>query len=196
MSRKSGYLRNGKIRIIAGKWKGRKILVSNQVELRPTLSRIRETLFDWLNPIISGTVCLDCFAGSGALGLESLSRGAQKVTFIDRNLICISVLDQVIQSLHEYNVKIIHADCCQWLQYSNDSYDIIFLDPPFRDYMVLFKVIFLLEKYNHFKEKSWIYLEVSKSVNIISSDKIPSSWILYRKIITKTIFCCLYLRKM
>lgn len=195
MKDKYGLIRNGKIRIISGKWKGRRILVASQFNLRPTTSRIRETLFNWLDPVISGSVCLDCFAGSGALGLESLSRGAREVTFIDKNDICISVLNRTIQILKEYNSKIIHSDCCYWLERSSNTYDIVFIDPPFQEKIVFIETIFLLEKYNHFKKEAWIYLETAKNVNFLRNYTIPNNWFLYRKMITKTILCCLYFRK-
>ncbi|WP_331828534.1 16S rRNA (guanine(966)-N(2))-methyltransferase RsmD [Candidatus Blochmannia sp. SNP] len=184
----------GKVRIIGGKWKGRKIPIIRCANVRPTTNRIREMLFGWLNPIISGAICLDCFAGSGALGLESLSRGANKVTFLDNRYICITALTTIVQSFLAYNSEVIYTDCRSWLRRSIDAYDIIFLDPPFQD-NVIPEVICLLERYNLFKKESWIYIETSKNKNIFNINVIPSYWFLYRKKITQNIICYLFIRK-
>ena len=76
---------NNEVRIIGGQWKGRKLRFPARPELRPTLGRVRETLFNWLAPVVSDSSCLDLFAGSGALGFEALSRGAAEVTFVERD---------------------------------------------------------------------------------------------------------------
>ncbi|WHL25082.1 MAG: 16S rRNA (guanine(966)-N(2))-methyltransferase RsmD [Candidatus Blochmannia vicinus] len=185
----------GKVRIIGGKWKGRKIPIIRCANVRPTTNRIRETLFSWLNPIISGASCLDCFAGTGALGLESLSRGANKVTFLDNRYICIKALMTIVQSFLAYNSEVIYTDCRSWFQRSINTYDIIFLDPPFQD-NVIPEVVFLLERYNLFKKESWIYIETSKNKNIFNINIIPSYWFLYRKKTTKSIICYLFIRKL
>lgn len=151
--KKISVLKNKKIRIISGKWKGRNIPITNQLIVRPTTSRIKETLFNWLNPIIENTTCLDCFTGSGALGLESLSRGAQKVTFIDKNYICIKSLKKTIQTFKDKNSILIYSDCRDWLKQSKSTYDIIFIDPPFFNNLIIPEVIDLLEKHHHFKKK-------------------------------------------
>lgn len=184
----------GKIRIISGKWKGYKIPVVRRANIRPTTDRIRETLFSWLNPIISGAICLDCFAGSGALGLESLSRGANKVTFLDNRYICITALMAIVQSFLAYNSEVIYTDCRSWLRRSMDTYDVIFIDPPFKD-KVIPEVIFLLERYNLFKKESWIYIETSKNKNVFDINIIPRYWFLYRKKITQNIICYLFIRR-
>lgn len=188
-------MKNNKIQIIAGKWKGRKIPIINQLTVRPTSSRIRETLFNWLNPIITNTTCLDCFTGSGALGLESLSRGAKKVTCIDKDIKCITLLKKTVKKLNNYNknIEIIYSDCRNWLQNSNNTYDIIFIDPPFSKASIIPEIILLLEKNNHFKKKSWIYLEIPKK-NFLNFYNFPKSWLLYRQKSTKSLSIFLYHR--
>ncbi|ADV33999.1 putative ribosomal RNA small subunit methyltransferase D [Candidatus Blochmanniella vafra str. BVAF] len=192
---------NGKIRIIAGKWKGRSIPVISKIEVRPTLSRIRETLFNWLNPVIVNSICLDCFSGSGALGLESLSRGAKKVTFIDNSKACINFLKKTITSFQEDSSSItICTDCVSWLkQLSKNTvtgYNIVFIDPPFNNRFIIYDIVYLLEKNNYLQKKSWIYIETSKLFNkgLFNKNKFPNNWVLYRKIVTQTILCCIYFR--
>lgn len=195
MKNKPNSTKNKTIRIIAGKWKRYPLPVC-QLSIRPTTNRIRETLFNWLNPVILNSKCLDCFAGSGALGLESLSRGAHKVTFIDHNLICIKTLHQTIQTLQEHKKsKIIHDNCCRWLKKTKNTYNIVFIDPPFYKNALIQKVIILLEKYNHLEKQSWIYIEISKYQKYFDIYQFPTHWILHRKKITKNIICHLYYKK-
>lgn len=186
------------IRIIGGKWKGRKILITPYAKIRPTTNLMRETLFNWLYSVISDAVCLDCFAGSGALGLEALSRGARKVTFLEYNHICVTVLLQTIRSLKAiYSSEVICTDSIFWLKKLNEDYNIVFIDPPFNKEYIIFELIFLLEKYNNFKKKSWIYIEMSKYRNILKSNIcMPRNWVLYRKKITRNVEYYLYLRNM
>lgn len=195
MSRKLFRYKSRKIKIIAGKWKGRAIpVVSNQPMVRPTTSIIRETLFNWLGSVVYNAICLDCFAGSGALGLESLSRGADKVTFLDKNFFCIVSLIQTMKSFQDTRGEIIQSDCCAWLRKTNDIYDIIFIDPPFCNSIIILEVVWLLEQYQHFSQQSWIYIELSKNQNIFSLSKLPKFWHLYRTKSTKSISIFLYYR--
>lgn len=190
-------IKNGKIRIIAGKWKGRTIPVINQATVRPTTSRIRETLFNWLDPVIKHAICLDCFTGSGALGLESLSRGAQKVTFIDKRYVCTASLMQTILNLqNNQKSQIIHSDCRSWLKQSHNTYNIIFIDPPFHQHYLILEVIWLLEQYHHFKTQSWIYIETLNSSNYFENycNNFLKHWVLYRKKNTRSLLILLYYR--
>lgn len=135
---KSDGGKRGQCRIIAGKWRGRNIKFDDAEGLRPTTDRIRETVFNWLQSYIPQSRCLDCFAGSGVLGFEALSRGAAEVIFIEKNIKTVRNLKANISQLGAGNVTIHHADALTWLQsqgklvrQSNKLFDLVFIDPPF-----------------------------------------------------------------
>lgn len=177
------YVKNScnSIRIIGGKWKGRKIQVASHADVRPTTSVMRETLFNWLHFVVPGAICLDCFAGSGALGLEALSRGAYNVTFLERNIICVRNLMRIIREFQTtHNSEVIHTNSLSWIVNSSKVYNIIFIDPPFTE-SIIFEFIILLEKYTNFSKKSWIYIETSSDKNILNKNFLPNYWILYKK---------------
>ncbi|URJ25094.1 16S rRNA (guanine(966)-N(2))-methyltransferase RsmD [Candidatus Blochmannia ocreatus (nom. nud.)] len=184
----------GTIRITGGKWKGRKVFVGKDSQVRPTTNRIREMLFDWLNPIIFKSLCLDCFAGSGALGLESLSRGANKVTFLDIDYTCIKRLLEVTRLFLVLNSNVICIDCCTWLKKSTEIYNVVFIDPPFQNNDLITKVINLLEKYNRLSTESWIYVENLRYKYTQHTYIVPANWDLYKKKDTKRITCSLFCR--
>lgn len=126
----------GQIRIIAGKWRGRRLDFPALDGLRPTGDRVRETLFNWLQPDLPGATCLDLFAGSGALGFEAASRGAHRVTMIEKELAAFNALqgnqDRLTTNTNE--LEIIHGDALTWLRRSPSAakhFDIVFIDPPF-----------------------------------------------------------------
>jgi 16S rRNA (guanine966-N2)-methyltransferase len=119
------------LRIIGGKWRSRRITFPDREGLRPTGDRIRETLFNWLAPHIAGARCLDAFAGSGALGFEALSRGAETVVFVEQDRVaCRQLLDNS-SLLDAKGATIIQQDLLAWLAAPVPPFDIIFLDPPF-----------------------------------------------------------------
>lgn len=123
----------GRIRIIAGEWRGRFIDVPDETELRPTGARVRETLFNWLAPVIEGARCLDLFAGSGVLGFEAVSRGAASVCMVDRDPRRIAQLREVAAQFGAGSrVEVIESDAAGFLGRSPRQFDIVFLDPPFR----------------------------------------------------------------
>ena len=119
------------VRIIGGLHRGRRLPFADLPGLRPTGDRVRETLFNWLQPYIGGARCLDLFAGSGALGLEAASRGASKVVMIDTALAAVRQLEKNRRELGLEQVSVIRADALQWLEQDAMPFDIIFLDPPF-----------------------------------------------------------------
>ena len=122
----------GSVRIIAGRWRARRLPVPDLPELRPTGDRIRETLFNWLAPVIVGARCLDLFAGSGVLGFESGSRGAAEVVLVDRSPVVTAVLERESRRLNAESMTIVCADAMQWLLQSRErGFDVVFLDPPF-----------------------------------------------------------------
>lgn len=121
----------GKIRIIGGQWRGRKLVVPERPGLRPTGDRVRETLFNWLQPNIVGARCLDLFAGTGALGLEAASRGASRVVLIERERALADTLRQVMQWPGGEVVEAVCGDALRWLENAGETFDVVFVDPPF-----------------------------------------------------------------
>ena len=121
------------LRIIGGRWRGRRVRFPPVKGLRPTPDRVRETLFNWLQPVVTGSRCLDLFAGSGALGLEALSRGATRVLFIDRDPGVLGQLGATLSTLGAAGAELRLADAARFLQSPAEMFDIVFLDPPFAD---------------------------------------------------------------
>lgn len=120
------------LRIIGGQWRGRKLSFTPAEGLRPTPDRVRETLFNWLAPSIQGARCLDLFAGSGALGLEALSRGAASCDFVDTSTAVLREIGHHLQTLHCPVPAHCHATpALAFLHSARGKYDIVFLDPPF-----------------------------------------------------------------
>ncbi|TQV88154.1 16S rRNA (guanine(966)-N(2))-methyltransferase RsmD [Aliikangiella coralliicola] len=122
---------NGIVRIIGGEMRGRKLRFATVEGLRPTLDRIRETLFNWLAKDIYGANCLDLFAGSGALGFEAISRGAKQVTMVERSAKVVRDLKSNSELLNTSNIKVIQLDSHRFLKTNQQKFDLVFLDPPF-----------------------------------------------------------------
>jgi len=162
---------NGELRIIAGKWRGRKILFSEVNGLRPTSARIRETLFNWLNPVIHKANCLDLFAGSGALGFEALSRGAEFVCMVERHPKVVHQLQKIKCSLEIDALQIIKQDALTPLK-TKQLFDIIFCDPPFQLGLVP-EVIKTLVKAPILAPNALIYVETEKKHAPIEC---PETW--------------------
>jgi 16S rRNA (guanine966-N2)-methyltransferase len=121
----------GKIRIIAGQYRGRRIAVPDRPDLRPTPDRVRETLFNWLGQTLDGLSCLDLFAGSGALGFEAASRGARRVVMVEQDRSVFQSLRKTRETIGAPNVEIILDDAFAYLR-KGQAFDVVFLDPPFR----------------------------------------------------------------
>jgi len=158
---------SSKVRIISGKWKGRKIEFPSDV-VRPTGDRIRETVFNWLQPYIHEATCLDLFAGSGALGFESLSRGAKKIILVDQSKEVIQSLKENAEKLNAENFKIISATTPSenlTKQLSEYSFDIIFIDPPFRKGLLKETVEWISENISLAKDVV-IYIESERNFKI------------------------------
>lgn len=122
---------SGGLRIIGGALRGRRLPVPAQPGLRPTPDRVRETLFNWLQPVIAGSRCLDLFAGSGALGLEARSRGATEVVLIERAEPVLRALRTTVRDWRLSGVEVQRAEALRWLAGPPRGFDIVFLDPPF-----------------------------------------------------------------
>jgi len=124
--------RQGQLRIVAGNWRSRLLQIADVPGLRPTAARIRETVFNWLAPSIHGASCLDLCAGTGALGIEALSRGASRVVFIDPSPVATTALKDNIASLNASGAEVLNVDAQTYLGGPNvEPFDIVFIDPPF-----------------------------------------------------------------
>jgi len=121
-----------RVRIIAGVWRSRIIHFPARKDLRPTPDRVRETLFNWLGQDLTGKLCLDLFAGSGALGFEAASRGAQRVTMVERNIAAFNALQANCARLEAAAVEVRRADALEFVRHDPERYDVVFLDPPFQ----------------------------------------------------------------
>jgi len=168
----------GKIRIIGGQWRGRYLQVPDKQGLRPTPSRVRETLFNWLATYLPLSHCLDLFAGSGALGLEAASRGAKRVVLVEQERdIVQSLRQQVATFAPDNNLEIICADALKFLKGTPEPFDIVFLDPPFGREL-LSPCCSLLEQNGWLKSHSYIYLEAERHFKI--ADLPTTSWQIIR----------------
>ncbi len=123
----------GSVRIIGGSLRRSRLLVPESPGLRPTPDRIRETLFNWLAPVLPGSRCLDLFAGTGVLGIEAVSRGAGEAIFLEHDARLVMTLRENLARLHiaDANAQVIHTDAMDWLQRSSSRFDVIFVDPPY-----------------------------------------------------------------
>ena len=121
----------GKIRIIGGDLRGRRIAVPSRPGLRPTPDRVRETLFNWLGQRLDGLACLDLFAGSGALGFEAASRGAARVVMVERDRAVFLSLQETKAAFGAAQVELVEDDAFAYLQRATEQFDVVFLDPPF-----------------------------------------------------------------
>ncbi len=163
---------SGHLRIISGNWRGKKIIFPKDLAIRPTSDQTRETLFNWLNPYIKDSICLDLFAGSGALGLEALSRGAKKVVAIEQNKEIIQHLAKTIEKFDTNAIQIIHLCIPNNLGILTEKFDIIFIDPPFYKNLLASSIKWLINE-NLLHPKTLIYLEQEKDLVI----KFPSNWL-------------------
>lgn len=170
---------NQTVRIIGGEWRGRKLHFPAVSGLRPTLDRLRETLFNWLMFEIEGKRCLDVFAGSGALGIEALSRRARTVTLIEKNPQAMQAIKQFLFQVHDTRAKLIEADALRILSKpADEAFDVVFLDPPFHQGL-LGRTIALLEKNQYLADNAWIYVECEPSLTI---ENFPAHWHTHREI--------------
>ena len=163
----------GRLRIVAGNWRSRWLDIADAPGLRPTSERIRETLFNWLAPYIEGASCLDLFAGTGALGLEALSRGAAGTVFVEKSEVAARVLKSNVEMLDAKGATVCEADAFEYLrQAPARSFDIVFLDPPFAADM-LEDLCRLIDERQVLAEGARVYLE-----NDVATDEavLPAGW--------------------
>ncbi len=175
--------KQNQLRIIAGQWRGRKLNFADGEGLRPTMDRVRETLFNWLQNDIAGARCLDLFSGSGALGLEALSRYAGEVVMVDKNPQAIRTIRQNLELLNAENAQLKQMDALAYLQQLADSnsspqsFDIVFLDPPFNQQLVAIFCEQLVQS-DCLSEGALIYIEIEKNTRL---PQLPDSWTLSKE---------------
>ena len=159
MRAKRGVDQRGSVRLISGKWGGRVLSFPSIDGLRPTLGSQRETLFNWLRPIIRNSRCLDLFAGSGALGFEAASGGAESVFLVEKSKkIYLSLLSNA-ELLNAENCRIFHTTAQSFLETYPEQFDIFFLDPPFSNPEILENTVSLIKE--RLTAGQLIYLEGS-----------------------------------
>ncbi len=170
--------RPGKVRIVAGQWRGSRISLPPGLAARPTPDRVRETLFNWLAPIIAGARCLDLFAGTGVLGLEALSRGAASACFVDHDATAIGLIDEQLKrfALRDGAGQLVLGDVRRFLRGEAKPHDVVFLDPPYADNS-LGDLCKLLER-GWLSPAARVYLELSRSDPLPS---LPENWQLLRE---------------
>ena len=131
MSKRDRPLGQPQLRVIGGDWRGRKLSFPSKGSLRPTTDRVRETLFNWLAPIVVEAQCLDLCAGSAALGIEALSRGAQRCDFVDTDQQAIDAIEKNLRSLGATERATLRTCRADTVLTGNVQWDIVFVDPPF-----------------------------------------------------------------
>lgn len=171
---KSSYPR--KLRIIGGRWRGRRLDVFESEGLRPTPDRVRETLFNWLQPYIAGASCLDLFAGTGALCLEALSRGAADVVMVEKAPPVAQRLHQHVERLEAAGAEVVLADAVEFLQRTPRAFDIVFLDPPFKSDLIA-DCAALVEARGWIKPGGLVYIEAPSQMSELT---LPATWELIR----------------
>ncbi|AUZ84190.1 16S rRNA (guanine(966)-N(2))-methyltransferase RsmD [Methylophaga nitratireducenticrescens] len=164
------------VRIIGGQWGGRRLSFPAVEGLRPTSDRIRETLFNWLQPHLPEAVCIDLFSGSGALGFEAASRGAAKVDMVELDLQAYKQLQANKTMLSAEQCALFRQTAQQFLNQSSTAYDIIFLDPPFGADLWS-EIAGLLTQRNLLHKNSLLYLECNKHQNLTG---LPENWHLFK----------------
>lgn len=181
----------GEVRIISGKWRGRKLAVLNAEGLRPTTDRVKETVFNWLMHDISGATVLDCFAGSGSLAIEALSRYAASATLVERDNSLARHLKQNLQKLNCDNAQVVNQDCLNLLSgTATQQYSVVFIDPPFRKGLALL-CCQALEQQQWLTGNALIYLETEKE---LITAEIPATWRLLKEKIAGQLAYRLYQR--
>ncbi len=170
---KTKKTRPGRLRIVAGKWRSRLLDIADVPGLRPTSERIRETLFNWLVPKIHGSRCLDLFAGTGALGLEALSRGARNAVFVEKSAMAVKTLRKNCQALAAEGALIRQTDALDYLRETLEGpFDLVFLDPPFGADLNE-ELCRLLEERNLISSDAQVYIEQDRSK---PEPALPSTW--------------------
>lgn len=166
--------RAGSVRIIGGRWRGRRLAVADPDATRPTPDRVRETLFNWLAPVLPGARCLDLYAGTGALGIEALSRGASEVVFVERVATVARQIEASLEALGASGGRVLTADTEAFLNGVPAASDVVFLDPPYGT--ALTNLCTLLDR-GWLAPQARIYLEWNRKQ---APPELPPGWQLLR----------------
>lgn len=179
----------GHVRIVGGDWRGTRLPVADAPGLRPTSDRVRETLFNWLQPVLRGARVLDLFAGTGALGLEALSRGAREAWLVERDPRLAETLRATVARLHaEDRAHVAQADALSWLRLPlQGRFDVVFLDPPFAS-GVWNDVLAALPPW--LADDAWVYVEAP----LDAVPRPPAGWAPHREGNTRDVHYALYRR--
>jgi 16S rRNA (guanine966-N2)-methyltransferase len=164
-----------RLRIIGGRWRGVPIVFPSRPQLRPTPDRVRETIFNWLQPVTADARCLDLFAGSGALGFEALSRGASHVVLVDRDPVIVRHLQDTARKLASEQAECIASDAQHFLSQPPTPFDIVFLDPPYAS-GVLASVCEQLDD-GWLRPAAFVYLEAPADAGL---PVLPRGWTSHR----------------
>ncbi|MBZ0060394.1 MULTISPECIES: 16S rRNA (guanine(966)-N(2))-methyltransferase [unclassified Leclercia] len=181
----------GQIRIIGGQWRGRKLPVPDSPGLRPTTDRVRETLFNWLAPSMVDARCLDCFAGSGALGIEALSRYAASATLLEMDRSVAQQLQQNLVMLKAAHARVVNTNSLAFLAQAGTPHDVVFVDPPFRKGL-LEETLTLLENNGWLANDALIYVESEVENGL---PPVPAHWDLHREKVAGQVAYRLYHRQ-
>ena len=174
-SKKTAPAAPNRLRIVGGLWRGMRIDFPAIEAIRPSPDRVRETLFNWLQAQIVGTRCLDLFAGSGALGIEALSRGASEVTFVDREPQVGRHLTQTLQRLGATGASVEIEEATRFLNRPPRPFDVVFLDPPFAS--ALLQAAFTRLPQGWLSPEAHIYVECPADTPL---PPLPAGWSVYR----------------
>ena len=179
--------KTGHIRIIAGQHRGRRLPVLIADGLRPTTDRVKETVFNWLMPYIQDANCLDCFAGSGGLGFEAMSRGAKSLTLVELNKAAAQQLKNNKALLKIDNIEVIQQSALDFLQANQQKFSLVFIDPPFRKGLAQQAAELLVT--NGLDEDALIYVEMEADTN---AQVMPSHWQLLKEKVAGQVVYRLY----
>jgi 16S rRNA (guanine966-N2)-methyltransferase len=166
----------GQIRIIGGAWRGRKLSVPVAEGLRPTPDRVRETLFNWLAPYLPGARCLDLFAGTGALCIEALSRGAGEVVMVERDAAAAAGLRRSLETLGATHASVANTDATEYLARAAEPFDIVFIDPPFASDLIG-RCAALLDARGWVRPGGLVYVEAPARLDPLP---VPADWQILR----------------
>ncbi len=182
--------KSNEIRLVAGRWRGRRLRFPPVPGLRPTPGLVRETLFNWLQGEVAGARCLDLYAGSGALGLEAASRGALTVVQVEAHPRVVRHLQVTARQLDAGRIRVIRADVSRFLRRPPERpFDIVFLDPPFGTGQVA-PVCQALERGGWLAPGAWIYVEAEAEL----TPAVPAGWEVWRRKTVGEVGCHLYRR--